>query len=77
MTEEKTDENRKNELMEKITLFTKLMAELSEEVVSIYNEGKEDIYHEIIMRMLESLDAAQTTVRKAYNLALGRDISTN
>ncbi len=77
MMEDKNEERRKNELMEKITLFTKLMAELSEEVVSIYNEGKEDIYHEIIIRMIESLDAAQTTVRKAYNMSLNRDIPEN
>ncbi len=71
------EEERKEKILEKIDLFTQLLEELSGEIVSIYTEGQEQIYHEIIMRMLESLDAAQTTVRKAYNIALGRDISTN
>lgn len=71
------EEERKEKILEKIDLFTQLLEELSSEIVSIYTEGQEQIYHEIIIRMIESLDAAQTTVRKAYNLALGRDISTN
>ena len=74
---DKNEEKRKEEIITKINLFTQLMDELSDEIVTIYTEGKEKIYHEIIMRMLESLDAAQTTVRKAYYMKLGRNVSTN
>ena len=74
---DKNEEKRKDEIVTKINLFTQLIEELSDELVSIYADGKEELYHEILMRMLESLDAAQRTVRKAYNIALGRDLSQN
>ena len=77
MMKESNEEKRKEELLEKITLFTQLLGELSSEIVSIYKEGQEKIYHEIVIKMLESLDAAQTTVQNAYYMRLNRDISEN
>ncbi len=77
MMKDNNEEQRKKEIIKKVNLFTQLLEELSGEIASIYTEGHEKTYHEIIIKMLESLDAAQTTVRKAYNMALGRDISTN
>ena len=71
------EEQRKEDIIKKVNLFTQLIEELAGEIVSIYTEGQEKFYHEIILKMIESLDAAQTTVRKAYNMAIGRDISTN
>lgn len=77
MMKESNEEKRKEEIIKKVNLFTQLLEELSGEIASIYNEGQEKTYHEIIIKMIESLDAAQTTVRKAYYMSLRRDISTN
>ena len=71
------EEKKKKDILAKINQFTQLMEEISNELVSIYNDEKEEYYHEVIMKMLESLDSAQQTVRKAYNIALGRKFSQN
>ncbi len=50
------------------------MKEISEDFVLVVKEGKEDLYHDELISMLESLDNAQKTVKEAYYLFINRNI---
>ena len=62
-------EDRKIEkLKQNIAQFNHLMKVISEEFSSLVLTGNEEQFHDILMEMLQSLDNAQKTVRKAYYL---------
>lgn len=65
------------EIKEKITTFNKLMKEISEILNNMFIEGKEKEFHDVLLDMIKSLDHAQQTVRKAYNLFLSCIIKEN
>ncbi len=61
----------------KISEFNRLMKELSKDFSLIFKEGKEDMYHDELILMLESLDSAQKTIRETFHLFLSRTIDDN
>ena len=63
------EELRIEKLKQKIKRFNGLMEELSQEFTAIFLEGKEDKFHDIVLEMIKSLDKAQETVKKAYDLS--------
>ena len=69
--------NERKKLKQKIRTFNELMKEISEEVDSIFVEGKEKEFNNIIIEMIRSLDNAQKTVKQAYNIFLNRRIDEN
>ena len=65
----KDPEDRQIEkLQQKLTNFNRLIEEISHEFSDIILLGKEDKFHDLLMEMLQSLDNAQKTVKKAYYL---------
>ena len=66
--------NKREKLKQKIRNFNELMKEISEELTSIFMEGKEKEFQNTIIGMIRSLDNAQKTVKHAYNLFLNRRI---
>ena len=64
-------------IKEKISEFNRLMKELSKAFTQIFNEGKEEEYHDELVSMLKSLDEAQTIIREAFHLFLSRNIKDN
>ena len=51
------------------------MKENSEQFTTILIEGKEEEFHDLVLDTIKSLDQAQQTARKAYNLSLTREIT--
>ena len=64
---------RIEKLKQKIKRFNGLMEEISQEFTAIFFEGNEGKLHDLVLEMIKSLDKAQQTVKKAYELALGKD----
>ncbi|MFX0083103.1 MAG: hypothetical protein ACFE94_15245 [Candidatus Hodarchaeota archaeon] len=69
------DDIRIEKLKQKIMRFNGLMEELSQELTAMFHEGKKEEFHDIIITMLRSLDKAQETVKTAYELVFGKDIT--
>jgi len=53
------------------------MKELSKAFTQIFNEGKEEKYHDELVSMLKSLDESQRIIREAFHLFLSRNIKDN
>lgn len=78
LTLEKENESEKIErLRQKIRDFNESMEDLSEELTTIFTEGKEGQFHDVALEMIKSLDKAQETVRKAYYLFLSKNKNEN
>ena len=60
-------------LKQKINRFNGLMEEISREFTIIYHEGGEQVFHDIVLDMMRSLEKSQEMVKKVYNLVLGKD----
>lgn len=67
------EEIRIEKLKQKILRFNGLMEELSQEFTATFVEGNEKKFHDVVLEMIKSLDKAQQTVWKAYELVLGKD----
>jgi len=63
---------RIEKLKQKILRFNGLMEEISQEFTIIYHEGKEKEFYDIALQMIQSLEKAQTMVKKVKNLVLGK-----
>ena len=61
-------------LKQKIKKFNGLMEELSQEFTVIYHEGKEGMFHDMVLEMIHSLKKAQEMVKKVDNLVLGKNL---
>lgn len=64
---------RVEKLKQKIRRFNGLMGEISQEFTTLFFEGNEDMFHDVVLEMIKSLDKAQKTVRMAYSLVSGKD----
>ena len=62
---------------QKVKHFTKLMRELSSDIITIYKENKEDVYHDSVLKMIKALAESQEVVSRAYNLHLNRKAKEN
>ena len=67
------EELRIEKLKQKIKRFNGLMEELSQEFTATFFEGHKGKLHDIVLEMIKSLDKAQKTVRKAYELVLDKE----
>lgn len=68
---------RIEKLKQKIKRFNGLMEELSQEFTVIYHEGKEGIFHDVVLEMIHSLEKAQEMVKRVQKLVLGRNSDEN
>jgi archaellum component FlaC len=64
---------RIEKLKQKIKRFNGLMEELSQEFIVIYHEGKEGLFHDVVLEMIQSLEKAQEMVKKVDDLVLGKN----
>jgi len=67
------EELRIEKLKQKIKRFNELMEELSQEFTATFFEGNEGKLHDVVLEMIKSLDKAQKTVKKAYELVLDKE----
>ena len=65
------------EFKKKVEKFTNLMNEISKDIITIYKEHKEDIYHDSVLKMIKALVESQEVVGKAYVIHLNREIEDN
>lgn len=65
---------RIEKLKQKIKRFNGLMEELSQEFTVIYHEGKEGMFHDVVLEMINSLKKAQEMVKKVDDLVLGKNL---
>jgi len=68
---------RKEDFQKKVKLFTVLMDDIAKEIDSICEENKENEYRDSLIEMIQALDRAQQTVRRAYNLFLSKTFTKN
>jgi len=59
------EDSRGKKIQEKVTQFTILMKEISEEINTIFLEHKEKEYQNLIVKMLKALDESQKVVKDA------------
>jgi len=69
------EELRIEKLKQKIQQFNGLMEGLSQEFTATFFEGNEGKLHDVVLEMIKSLDKAQDTVKKAYELVLDKEKS--
>jgi hypothetical protein len=69
------EEIRIEKLKQKILRFNGLMEEISQEFTIIILEGNEKKFHDVVLDMIKSLDKAQKTVKKVYDLVLDKDMA--
>ena len=67
------EELRIEKLKQKIKRFNELMEELSQEFTATFFEVNEGKLHDVVLEMIKSLDKAQKTVKKAYELVLDKE----
>ena len=53
------------------------MGDITKEIDSICEENKEDEYKDSLIEMIQALDRSQQTIRRAYNLFLGKTFTKN
>ncbi len=68
---------RKEEFQKKVKLFTILIGDITKDIDSICEENKEDEYKDSLIEMIQALDRSQQTIRRAYNLFLGKTFTKN
>ena len=68
---------RKEDFQKKVKLFTVLMDDIAKEIDSICEANQEDEYKDSLIEMIQALDRAQQTVRRAYNLFLSKTFTKN
>ncbi|MFX1281558.1 MAG: hypothetical protein ACFFA3_19570 [Promethearchaeota archaeon] len=64
---------RIEKLKQKIKRFNGLMHEISQEFTLIYHEGKEEVFQDMVLDMIQSLEKAKEMVKRVNNLVLGKN----
>lgn len=49
------------------------MHEISQEFTLIYHEGKEEVFQDMVLDMIQSLEKAKEMVKRVNNLVLGKN----